>query len=56
MPLLTEPDRKRRDRENVLAALDMAKGKVFGTGGAAELLKIAPTTLLSRMKSLGIKD
>ena len=52
---MTEPDRKQRDRENILVALEMAKGKVFGAGGAADLLKIRPTTRLSRMKSLGIK-
>ena len=53
--LLTEVDRKRRDRENILAALASSNGKVFGDDGAARLLQIPPTTLLSRMKALGLK-
>jgi transcriptional regulator with GAF, ATPase, and Fis domain len=53
--LLTEADRKRRDRENILTALASTNGKVFGDDGAAQLLQIPPTTLLSRMKSLGLK-
>lgn len=51
----TEGDRKRRDRDNVLAALAATNGKVFGEDGAARLHQIPPTTLLSRMKSLGLK-
>lgn len=35
-------------------ALRHCNGKVFGRGGAAELLEIKPTTLASRIKSLGI--
>ena len=31
-----------------------ANGKVSGLGGAAELLGLKPTTLASRIKSLGI--
>ena len=54
-PLMTETDRKRRDRENIAAALATTKGKIFGDDGAAQLLEIPPTTLLSRMKSLGLK-
>ena len=53
--LMTEGDRKRRDRENITAALAATNGKVFGDDGAAHLLHIPPTTLLSRMKSLGLK-
>ena len=30
----------------------MSGGKVFGPGGAAEILDVKPTTLLSRMKVL----
>ncbi len=53
--LLTETERKRRDRENIVAALAATNGKVFGDGGAATLLHIPPTTLVSRMKAYGIK-
>ncbi|WP_240732295.1 hypothetical protein [Geobacter sp. FeAm09] len=34
--------------------LKMAKGKIHGSGGAAELLGINPNTLRGRMRSLGI--
>ena len=30
------------------------KGRIYGTGGAAELLGLKPSTLQSRMKKLGI--
>lgn len=32
-----------------------AGGKVFGRGGAAELLDVKPTTLASRIETLGIR-
>ncbi len=50
-----EAERKKRHRAEIVAALEQAKGKVFGPGGAAELLGVKPTTLASRMKALGIK-
>ena len=33
----------------------MSRGKVFGRGGAAELLDIKATTLAARIKALGIR-
>jgi len=42
-------------RENILAALKQTRGKIYGAGGAAELLGIKPTTLAYRMKVLGIQ-
>jgi hypothetical protein len=33
----------------------MAKGKIYGAGGATELLGINASTLLGRMGKLGIK-
>jgi transcriptional regulator with GAF, ATPase, and Fis domain len=51
----TEQQRLQRDRINILAALKIANGKISGKDGAAELLEIKPTTLVSRMKSLGIE-
>ena len=42
------------DRQHIVAALKKANGKVSGRGGAAELLKLRPTTLTSKMKRLGI--
>lgn len=51
----TEEQRLDRMRRDVLAALEKAGGRVSGRDGAAELLGIRPTTLRSRMKSLGIE-
>jgi transcriptional regulator with GAF, ATPase, and Fis domain/DNA-binding response OmpR family regulator len=42
------------DREHIICALKKSNGKVSGRGGAAELLKLRPTTLTSKMKRLGI--
>lgn len=53
--LLTEDERRDRDRANIVAALQACGGKVFGPGGAAELLNVRPTTLTSRIKALGIE-
>lgn len=43
------------DRDHIVAALNMTNGKVSGRGGAAEILKLPPTTLNSKIKRLGIK-
>jgi transcriptional regulator with GAF, ATPase, and Fis domain len=51
---LTEPERRARDRAEIEGALSLTGGKVFGPGGAAELLGLRPTTLASRMKALEI--
>ncbi len=51
---LTDDERRERDRANIMAALESCGGKVFGRGGAAELLDVKPTTLASRIKALGI--
>ena len=53
-PILTDDDRRERDRINIAAALQASGGKIFGPGGAAELLDVNPTTLASRIKTLGI--
>lgn len=42
------------EREHIMNALQNCDGKVSGIGGAAELLKIQPQTLYSKMKKLGI--
>ncbi|KPK40312.1 MAG: histidine kinase [Gammaproteobacteria bacterium SG8_47] len=52
--LITEQQRRARDREMIIHALDQSGGKVFGPGGAADLLGVKPTTLASRIKRLGI--
>ena len=53
--VLTYEELTTRERENLLAALKKAKGKVSGSGGAAELLGVKPTTLASRLKAMGIE-
>jgi PAS domain S-box-containing protein len=50
----TEADLRQREQENIIAALKQCNGKIFGKGGAAELLAVKPTTLASRIKKLGI--
>ena len=42
------------ERDHIMNALQNCGGKVSGIGGAAELLKIQPQTLYSKMKKLGI--
>ena len=52
--VLTADAMREQERTNILAALQAARGKVFGPDGAAALMDIRPTTLASRMKALGI--
>ncbi|MBL9172043.1 MAG: sigma 54-interacting transcriptional regulator [Verrucomicrobiales bacterium] len=53
--ILTRDEWKRRERESIAAALRQSGGKVFGRGGAAELLNMKPTTLASRIKALALR-
>ncbi len=62
-PALSPPDRVLTNAElrqieagNLRAALQATGGRIYGAGGAAELLGIKPTTLASRLKALGIRD
>jgi len=43
------------ERDHILFVLEKCKGKIFGTGGAAQILGLPPSTLNSRLKKLGIK-
>lgn len=54
-PVETERDRKQRERANIEAALAASGGKIYGAGGAAEMLGVRPTTLNSRIERLGIR-
>ena len=51
----TRQDWRRQEQENIAQALRLTKGKIFGPDGAAVLLGMKPTTLVSRIKALGIK-
>ena len=46
---------KRREYENTIAALNKSNWKIYGPGGAAEILGVKPTTLSSRIKRMGLK-
>jgi transcriptional regulator with GAF, ATPase, and Fis domain len=51
----TESEMQQRGRENLLAVLKKSGWKIKGADGAAELLGVKPTTLLSRIKKMGLK-
>ena len=51
----TEKEWRRLERENLLAALKAAGGKVAGPNGAAALLGLNHNTLTSRLRALGLK-
>jgi transcriptional regulator with GAF, ATPase, and Fis domain len=46
---------KEMERGHIIATLKATDWRIRGKGGAAELLKIKPTTLYSRMERLGIQ-
>jgi transcriptional regulator with GAF, ATPase, and Fis domain len=52
---LTEAETQRRDRENLLTVLTKTSWKIKGADGAAELLGVKPTTLLARIKKMGLQ-
>lgn len=52
---LTEAEMRQRERQNVLSVLEKTGWKIKGMDGAAELLGVKPTTLLSRIKTMGLK-
>ena len=52
---LTEAELQLRERDNLLRVLNKANWKIKGPDGAAELLGVKPTTLLSRMDKWGLK-
>jgi formate hydrogenlyase transcriptional activator len=51
---LTRDELKQQEREAIINALNQTNGKVSGLGGAAKLLGMKPSTLASRISSLGI--
>ena len=52
---LTEDELRSLERRNIVDALERARWRITGSGGAAELLGLRPSTLRDRMKSLGIR-
>ena len=53
-PILTDRELRERERANLMKALQRTDGRIYGAGGAAELLGINPTTLASRLRALKI--
>ena len=53
--ILTQDEMREREKRNLEAALEETGGRLYGDGGAAELLGMKPTTLASRLKALGIE-
>jgi len=43
------------ERDYIIEVLKRCNGRIWGAGGAAEVLKVPPSTLRSKMKKLGIK-
>ncbi|WP_312970946.1 sigma 54-interacting transcriptional regulator [Acinetobacter gerneri] len=53
--VLTIQQLKQLEMTNLQLAIKQCEGKIFGDDGAAKSLGINPTTLISRLKKLGIK-
>jgi transcriptional regulator with GAF, ATPase, and Fis domain len=52
---VTDREFRKRERQNLIAALTEAGWKIYGRGGAAALLGMKPTTLVSRIQALGLE-
>ena len=52
--IMTYAEMKDLERQNLIGALQATNYKIYGAGGAAELLGVKPTTLASRIKALQI--
>jgi formate hydrogenlyase transcriptional activator len=51
--ILSEAAMRQQGRDNIVAALRRTHGKIYGEDGAARLLGMKPTTLLSRLAGCG---
>jgi DNA-binding NtrC family response regulator len=52
---LTDAEIRRRERENLFVVLQRTDWKIKGVDGAAELLGLKPTTLISRIEKMGLQ-
>jgi transcriptional regulator with GAF, ATPase, and Fis domain len=52
---VTDAEMRRRERENLFFVLQKTGWRIKGVDGAAELLGIKPTTLVSRMEKMGLR-
>ena len=53
--IIVDAEIKRLERASIINALRKSGWKIYGPGGAAELLEVKPTTLAYRIKKMGIK-
>jgi transcriptional regulator with GAF, ATPase, and Fis domain len=53
--ILTDAEMRRFEANNIRAALESSKGKIYGNEGAAARLGMKPTTLASRIKALRVR-
>jgi len=53
--VLTETEMRRLERENIQRAQNQSRWKIYGAGGAAEILDLRPTTLIARMNKMDLK-
>ena len=53
--VIPEAVMQRLERENLLAALQKTGWKIYGPGGAAELLGVKPQTIVSRVRKMELK-
>ena len=53
--ILTEQELQQLEHNNLLAALEATGWKIYGPGGAAELLGVNPKTMISRVQKIGLK-
>lgn len=53
--VISDAAMRRRDHDNIRAALEQTNWKIYGPGGAAELLGLRPTTLASRVTRMGLR-
>jgi transcriptional regulator with GAF, ATPase, and Fis domain len=53
--IMNDAEMREFQKSNTLRALKQANWKVSGSGGAAELLGVKPTTLADRIRTFNIK-
>jgi transcriptional regulator with GAF, ATPase, and Fis domain len=53
--VLSKEELKRRERENLMKAIEQCKGKIYGPDGVAAMLGMKPTTLTSRIKKMNLQ-
>ena len=53
--VVSETEQRRSQVENLRAALERTNWKIYGPGGAAELLGVKPTTLAARIKKARLR-